>query len=36
MVVHLLVQKSAQNDSRKGEIEEALHVVLESAPNISF
>ena len=36
MVVHLLVQKSSQNNSIKDELEEALFVVLEGAPKISF
>ena len=34
MVVHLLVQKSAQNDSIKGKLEEALYVAAECAPEI--
>ena len=33
-VVHLLVQKIAQNDSIKGKLEKALYVALESAPKI--
>ena len=36
MVVHLLVPKSAQNNSIKGELEEALYVALEGAPKVSF
>ena len=35
-VVHLLVQKSSQNNSIKGELEEALYVALEGAPKISL
>ena len=35
IVVHLLMQKSAQNDLIKGELEETLYVVLEDAPKIS-
>ena len=35
IVVHLLVQKNAQNDSIKWELEEALYVVLEGASKIS-
>ena len=36
MVVHLLVQKSSQNNSIKGEFEETLYVALEGAPKISL
>ena len=36
MLMYLLVQKCAQNDSIKGKLEEALHVVLEVAPKISL
>ena len=36
MVVHLLAQKSSQNNSIEGELEEALYVALEGAPKISF
>ena len=36
MVVYLLVQKSPRNNSIKGELEEALYVVLEVAPKISL
>ena len=36
MVVHLLVKKNAQNDSLKGEFEEALYLALKGAPNISL
>ena len=36
MVVHLLAQKSSQNNSIKGEHEEALYVALEGAPKISL
>ena len=36
MVMHLLVQKSARNDSIKGELEEALYVALEGVPKISL
>ena len=36
MVVHLLAQKSSQNNSIKGEHEETLYVALESAPKISL
>ena len=36
MVVHLLVQKSSQNNSIKGESEETLYVALEGAPKISL
>ena len=36
MVVHLLVQKSAQNGSIKDELEEALYVALENTPKISL
>ena len=32
----LLMQKSPQNDSIKGELEEALNVALEGAPKISL
>ena len=35
-VVHLLVQKSSQNNSIKGELEETLYVALEGAPKISL
>ena len=34
MIVDLLVQKRAQNDSTKGEFEDALYAALESAPKI--
>ena len=34
--MHLLVQKSTQNDSIKGELEEALHAGFEGAPKISL
>ena len=34
MMVHLLVQKSSQNNSIKGELEEAHYVALEGAPKI--
>ena len=34
--MHLLVQKSTQNDSIKGELEEALHAGFEAAPKISL
>ena len=34
MVVHLLVQKNMQNNSTKGELEEAPHVALQGAPKI--
>ena len=36
MVMHQLVEKSTQNDSIKGELEETLCVALEGAPKISF
>ena len=36
MEMHLLVQKSTQNDSIKGEFEEALYVALEGASKISL
>ena len=36
MVVQLLVKKSAQNDSIKGELQEALYVALEGAPKVTF
>ena len=36
MVVRLLVQKSSQNNSTKGELEEALYVPLEVVPKISL
>ena len=36
MVVQLLVKKSAQNDSIKGELQEALYAALEGAPKITF
>ena len=36
MVVHLLVQKSSQNNSIKGEFEDTLYVALEGAPKISL
>ena len=36
MVVHLLVQKSSQNNSIKGELEETLYVTLEGVPKISL
>ena len=36
MVVHLLVQKRAQNDSIKWELEEALYVPFEGASKISL
>ena len=36
MEMHLLVQKSAQNDSIKGELEEALHAAFEGARKISL
>ena len=36
MVVHLLVQKSSQNNSIKGELEETLRVALEGVPKISL
>ena len=35
-LVHLLVHKSAQNDSMKGEIEDSLYVALEDPPKISL
>ena len=34
--VHLLVQKSSQNNSIKDELEEALYVAHEGAPKISL
>ena len=36
MEMHLLVKKSAQNVSIKGELEEALDVASEDAPKISL
>ena len=36
MVVHWLVQKSTQNNSIKGKLEETLYGAPEVAPNISF
>ena len=36
MLVHLLAQKSSQNNSVKDEIEEALYVILEGTPKISL
>ena len=36
MVVQLLVQKSTQKDSIKGEFEEELYVALESAAKTSL
>ena len=36
IVVHLLVQKSAQNYLIKGELKETLYVPLEGAPKISL
>ena len=36
MVVHLLVPKSAKNDSIKGELEGTLYVALEDKPKISL
>ena len=35
-VVHLLTQKSSQNNSKKGKFEEALYVLLEGAQKISL
>ena len=34
MVVHLLVQKSAQNDSIQGKFEEVLYVAIEGSSKI--
>ena len=36
MLVHLLVQKSAQSNSVIGELKDTLHVVTEGAPKIFF
>ena len=36
MVVHLLGRRSAQNDSKKGELEGALYVAFESTPTKDF
>ena len=36
IAVHLLVRKSSQNNSMKGELEEAPYVALEDAPKISL
>ena len=36
MMVHLLAQKSSQNNSIKGELEEALYFAIEGAPKISL
>ena len=35
-VVHLLTQKSSQNNSKKGKFEEALYVLLEGEQKISL
>ena len=34
MALHLLAQKSSDNNSIKGKLEEALYVALEGAPKI--
>ena len=36
LLVHFSIHKSAQNDLVKGEIQGALYVALEDAPNISL
>ena len=36
MPLHVLAQKSSQNNSIKGEIEEALYVAIKGAPKISL
>ena len=36
LLVHFSIQKSAQNDLVKGEIQGALYVTPEDAPNISL
>ena len=36
MPLHVLAQKSSQNNSIKGEIEEALYVAIIGAPKISL
>ena len=36
MVMHMLLQKNAQNDSTKCELEEALYVARAGAPKVSL
>ena len=36
MPLHVLAQKSSQNNAIKGEIEEALYVAIKGAPKISL
>ena len=36
MVVHYLAQRSSQNNSIKGELEEALYFALEGVPRMSL